>query len=53
MSAIIVGPHDAISLNALRLGHWIECECGWISPSFDLPSRAVEAHERHSAAVTQ
>ena len=50
--AIVVGPHDPIFLSTPRLGHWIECECGWISPGFYLPSRAVEAHQRHVAEVT-
>lgn len=47
MSATVVGPHDPIFLNAPHLGNWIECECGWISGGYALPSRAVEAHQLH------
>lgn len=48
MGKLEVGPHDPIVLSGMG-GVWVECECGWISPSFFSVAGAENSHERHVA----
>ena len=47
MSGQQIGEHDPVVMEAPRLGIWIECECGWISPSYHTDANALKAHAKH------
>lgn len=32
------------------LGHWVECECSWISESYRTEENALKCHARHVVA---
>lgn len=48
-----VPSHYPIPMYGSNLGHWIECECSWISPSYYTPDTAMKAHQKHVQAVTK
>ena len=48
----IIGDHDPIPLYAKGLGHWVECECGWIGPSSATETRAMDTHAAHVERVS-
>lgn len=43
----VVGPHDPVWMVEPKLGHWVECECGWISAGTTTKAGAEALHENH------
>lgn len=53
MSAQEVGEHDPMVFEGgSMLGVWVECECGWISPSYYTEATALKAHAKHVEKVS-
>ena len=46
MTADVAGDHDGIDM-AGPWGLWVECGCGWISPTAYTPANARAMHRRH------
>lgn len=52
-TAVTVGDHDPMVFEGgSALGVWVECECGWISPSYYTQTNALKSHDRHVVKAT-